>query len=218
MLTDWFFTVFTGTWRLLYTTTSLSCQQNKGKRSAGIEPVGGVLTFQMNWILSVLSWITVDLFIDNVSAQYNGFILLYWTKKSLLHHIRLDAQIHYHKMFVPSRFIQRIYWQTSSAACFTLRFYYMVIYHCHLLCCWWPARGQVSADHTCLYKPIINRQHRLQILWDNMSNRNIKHYSAFKMFETLSKYWTACKTTPLGQRWIKYRSTVHVIIYCDINI
>lgn len=42
--------------------------------------------------------------------------------------------------------------------------------------------GQVSADHTCLYKQMIDEIYTLQILWDNMSNGRIKHYSS-EMFD-----------------------------------
>lgn len=103
-------------------------------------------------------------------------MLPYWTRiHHYTKHIRLQAQIHYQKMLVLSRFIQRLYWQTSSAACFiqkeSQRFYYIIMYRCHLLYCWWPVMGQVFADHTCLYKQIMNQKHRLQIQWDNMSNR-----------------------------------------------
>lgn len=102
----------------------------------------------------------------------------YYTK-----HIRLQAQIHYEEMLIPWRFIQRIYWQTSCVACFIQRFYYIIMYRCHLLHCWWPVMGQVFTDHTCLYKQIMSQWSRLQILWDNMSNWKIKHYSPFKVLD-----------------------------------
>lgn len=102
----------------------------------------------------------------------------YYTK-----HIRLQAQIHYEEMLIPWRFIQRMYWQTSCVACFIQRFYYIIMYRCHLLHCWWPVIGQVFTDHTCLYKQIMSQRSRLQILWDNMSNWKIKHYSPFKVLD-----------------------------------
>lgn len=70
--------------------------------------------------------------------------LLYRIKKKnhyFTKHIKLQAQIHYGTMDDPLRFLQRIYWQTSSAACFIhrelQRFYYIIMYHHHLLYCWW---------------------------------------------------------------------------------
>lgn len=125
---------------------------------------------------------------SDIFASCNGFILPHWTKiHCYTKHIRPQAQIHYQEMLVPSRFIQRIYWQTSSAACFiqreSQRFYYIIMYLCHLLYCWWPVMGQVFTDHTCLYKQIMNQWYRLQILWDNMSDGKIKHYSSFKVFD-----------------------------------
>lgn len=89
----------------------------------------------MKCTLSVLPCITACiayLFLSNdIFALYNGFILPSWTK---IHHhnkhIRLYAQIHYQKMLLPSSFIQRIYWQTSSAACFIQeRIKEVLLYH-----------------------------------------------------------------------------------------
>lgn len=51
------------------------------------------------------------------------------------------------------------------------RFYYIIMYRCHLLYCGWPVIGQVFTDHMCLYKQIMKQWYRLQTLPDNMSNR-----------------------------------------------
>lgn len=61
---------------------------------------------------------------------------VWWFYASSLHensyytkHIRAQAQIHYQEMLIPSRVIQRIYWQTSPAACFIQRITEVLLYH-----------------------------------------------------------------------------------------
>lgn len=85
----------------------------------------------------------------------------YFTK-----HIKLQAQIHYQTMHDPLRFLQRIYWQTSSAACFIerelQRFYYIIMYHHHLLYCWWD-RCPLTARLSTRYQAVM------QILQNNVA-------------------------------------------------
>lgn len=79
-------------------------------------------------------------------------------------------------------------------------FYYIIMYHCHLLHCWWPAMGQVFTDHTCLDKQIKSRWSRLQILWDNMSNWKIKHFP-------LLKCWISQRMDVNGGPWAYTQNT-----------
>lgn len=97
----------------------------------------------------------------------------------LTKHIQLQAQIHYQTMHDPLRFLQRIYWQTSSAACFTQRelqrFYYVIMCHHHLLHCWWD-RCPLTARLSTRYKAAM------QILQNNVATakQNGPHIAMFR--------------------------------------
>lgn len=111
---------------------------------------------------------------NDIFAQSDGFILLHCTKilitpntlgfrpKSIIRKCSFPRGPY--KESIDKLVLLHVSYRESQ------RFYYIIMYRCHLLYCGRPVMGQVFTDHMCLYKQIMKQWYRLQILADNMSN------------------------------------------------
>lgn len=124
-------------------------------------PVGGALSFQMKILIQILISL-YSVFVPAMTSLLCTMVLYFQTEQKNNHY--------YTKHIMPKSIIRKrsfprgSYKESIDKLVLLLvsyrenqRFYYIIMYRCHLLYCWWPVMGQVSADHTYLYKQIMNQ-------------------------------------------------------------